>query len=37
MQRQYISSGSRFESDIGYCRAVVVGDWIFVSGTTGFD
>ena len=37
MQRQYISSGSRFESDIGYSRAVVAGDWIFVSGTTGFD
>ena len=36
MQRQYISSGSRFESDIGYSRAVVAGDWIFVSGTTGF-
>ena len=37
MQRQHISSGSRFESDIGYSRAVVAGDWIFVSGTTGFD
>ena len=37
MQRQHISSGSRFESDMGYSRAVVVGDWIFVSGTTGFD
>ncbi|MDX6619328.1 MAG: hypothetical protein QOK36_1714 [Gaiellales bacterium] len=35
--RRRISSGSRFESDIGYSRAVVDGDWIFVSGTTGFD
>ena len=37
MARQLISSGSRFEHDIGYSRAVVDGDWIFVSGTTGFD
>lgn len=35
--RQLISSGSQFETDIGYSRAVVDGDWIFVSGTTGFD
>ena len=35
--RQLISSGSSFERDIGYSRAVVVGDWILVSGTTGFD
>jgi enamine deaminase RidA (YjgF/YER057c/UK114 family) len=35
--RQLISSGSTFEQEIGYSRAVVVGDWIFVSGTTGFD
>ena len=35
--RQLISSGSTFESLIGYSRAVVDGDWIFVSGTTGFD
>jgi enamine deaminase RidA (YjgF/YER057c/UK114 family) len=35
--RQLISSGSSFEKDIGYSRAVVDGDWIFVSGTTGFD
>jgi enamine deaminase RidA (YjgF/YER057c/UK114 family) len=35
--RQLISSGSSFESEIGYSRAVVDGDWIFVSGTTGFD
>lgn len=35
--RQWISSGSSFEREIGYSRAVVDGDWIFVSGTTGFD
>lgn len=37
MTRQLISSGSTFEQEIGYSRAVVVGDWVFVSGTTGFD
>ena len=37
MPRRLISSGSSFERDIGYSRAVVDGDWIFVSGTTGFD
>ena len=37
MARQLISSGSKFEEDIGYSRAVVDGDWVFVSGTTGFD
>lgn len=37
MSRQLISSGSTFEQEIGYSRAVVEGDWIFVSGTTGFD
>ena len=35
--RQLISSGSSFEAEIGYSRAVVDGDWVFVSGTTGFD
>ena len=35
--RQKISSGSRFEEQIGYSRAVVDGDDIFVSGTTGYD
>jgi len=35
--RHLISSGSTFERDIAYSRAVVVGDWVFVSGTTGFD
>lgn len=37
MARQLISSGSSFEAEIGYSRAVVDGDWVFVSGTTGFD
>ena len=37
MPRRLISSGSTFERDIGYSRAVVDGKWIFVSGTTGFD
>lgn len=37
MPRQLISSGSTFEQEIGYSRAVVDGKWIFVSGTTGFD
>ena len=37
MNRQRINSGSTFEQQIGYSRAVVAGDWVFVSGTTGFD
>ena len=37
MARQLISSGSQFERDIGYSRAVVDGEWVFVSGTTGFN
>src|SRR5688500_4830504 len=37
MTRKLISSGSKFEQDIGYSRAVVDGDWVFVSGTTGFN
>ena len=37
MGRRLISSGSTFEREIGYSRAVVQDDWIFVSGTTGFD
>jgi enamine deaminase RidA (YjgF/YER057c/UK114 family) len=37
MTRRLISSGSTFEAEIGYSRAVVQGDWVFVSGTTGFD
>ena len=35
--RRLISSGSSFEREIGYSRAVVDGDWVFVSGTTGFN
>jgi len=37
MKRKLISSGSGFEKKIGYSRAVVAGDMIFVSGTTGYD
>jgi enamine deaminase RidA (YjgF/YER057c/UK114 family) len=37
MGRRLISSGSTFEREIGYSRAVVDGEWVFVSGTTGFD
>ena len=36
-ERQVIGSGSTFEEQIGYARAVVVGDRVYVSGTTGFD
>jgi enamine deaminase RidA (YjgF/YER057c/UK114 family) len=35
--RRLISSGSRFEAEAGYSRAVADGDWVFVAGTTGFD
>ena len=35
--RRLISSGSSFEAEIGYSRAVADGEWVFVSGTTGFD
>jgi len=37
MARKLLSSGSSFEADIGYSRAVIDEDWIFLSGTTGFD
>ena len=37
MERTRISSGSTFEDQMGYSRALVAGDWVFVSGTTGFD
>lgn len=37
MPRRLISSGSTFEKTVGYSRAVVQGDWCFVSGTTGYD
>jgi hypothetical protein len=35
--RKLISSGSTFEKEIGYSRALVDGDWVFVSGTSGYD
>lgn len=37
MTRRLISTGSPFEATAGYSRAVVQGDWCFVSGTTGYD
>ncbi|MFT5820463.1 MAG: enamine deaminase RidA (YjgF/YER057c/UK114 family) [Crocinitomix sp.] len=37
MERKRINSGSTFEEEVAYSRAIVDGDWIFVSGTTGFD
>ncbi len=37
MERRYISSGSKFEAEWGYSRAVVDGDYVYVSGTTGYD
>jgi enamine deaminase RidA (YjgF/YER057c/UK114 family) len=37
MTRRLISSGSAFEVEVGYSRAVIDGEWVFVSGTTGFD
>ncbi|MEM7452790.1 MAG: RidA family protein [Planctomycetota bacterium] len=35
--RKHISTGSPFEKQAGYSRALVDGDWCFVSGTTGYD
>ena len=37
MKRKLISSGSSFEKEIGYSRAVIDGNWVFVSGTTGYN
>ena len=37
MERKLISSGSTFEKEVAYSRAVVQDNWVFVSGTTGFD
>lgn len=37
MARKLISSGSPFEAQVGYSRAVAQGDWCFVAGTTGYD
>lgn len=36
-ERRLISAGSKFENTMGYSRAVVQGDWCFVSGVTGYD
>ncbi|MFJ6405634.1 RidA family protein [Streptomyces hydrogenans] len=36
-ERRSLLSGSTFEEQIGYARAVIDGDWVHVSGTTGFD
>ncbi len=37
MSRRHISTGSPFEAQIGYSRAVLVDGWVFVAGTTGYD
>ncbi len=37
MTRRLISSGSSFEAQVGYSRAVIADGWVFVSGTTGYD
>jgi enamine deaminase RidA (YjgF/YER057c/UK114 family) len=37
MNRELIGSGSTFEEQIGYSRAVIVDGWVFVSGTTGYN
>ena len=37
MTRRLVSSGSAFERQIGYSRAVIDGGFVFVSGTTGYD
>jgi len=36
-ERNLISTGSPFEATMGYSRAVVQGDWCFISGVTGYD
>jgi enamine deaminase RidA (YjgF/YER057c/UK114 family) len=36
-KRELISSGSQFEQKIGYSRGVAQGEWVFMSGTTGFN
>jgi len=37
LSRRHISTGSPFEAQIGYSRALVVDGWVFVAGTTGYD
>jgi enamine deaminase RidA (YjgF/YER057c/UK114 family) len=35
--KKLISTGSTFEKEVAYSRAVIKDNWVFVSGTTGFD
>ncbi len=37
MERRSITTGLAYEEKVGYSRALVAGDWVFVSGTTGRD
>ena len=37
MTKKLISSGSTFETEIGYSRAVIQDNWVFISGTTGYN
>jgi enamine deaminase RidA (YjgF/YER057c/UK114 family) len=37
MTRQQVSSGTIWERDYGYCRAIRVGNWVAVAGTTASD
>lgn len=37
IKRRLITTGSKFEEELAYSRAVVAGDWCFVAGTTGYD
>jgi len=37
MARRRFSTGSKFEEMAGYCRAIAVDNWVFVSGTAGYD
>jgi enamine deaminase RidA (YjgF/YER057c/UK114 family) len=37
VERRLINQGSEFEEEMGYSRAVLIGPWVLVSGTTGFD
>lgn len=37
MPRELLSTGSSFEAEVGYSRAVVQGDWCFMAGVTGYD
>jgi enamine deaminase RidA (YjgF/YER057c/UK114 family) len=37
MSRRSLSTGSPFEEALSYSRAVIQGDWCFMSGVTGYD